>query len=206
MSSKELDKIKLVSQVVEEKLSAKDCSELLGITERHVYRLIRRYREDCELGLIHGLRGKASNRSYGIEHRREVIAIYRSRYSDYGPTPFSERLADKHGKNVNRETVRLWMRQAGIATSSRKKRPHRKKRERMSGFGEMVQFAPSENSRDAMRLMQRYAETYGCPRSIYTDMGSVYHSEQTVTDFTRGLRSWDAGRPLQSRLRPRAGK
>lgn len=219
MSSRELDKVKLISQVAEKKMSMEECSELLGITKRQGYRLLHRYRMEGEVGLIHKSRGRKSNHSCSLEHRREIIAIYRSRYSDYGPTLFSEKLYENHGIKHSRETLRLWMRLAGIMNSQRKKRPHRKRRERMSGLGEMVQFdgsihdwfegrgevccllvviddatsrvmlrfAASENSRDAMHLMRAYVEKNGCPRSIYTDRGSVYYAEQTVTDFTRSL-------------------
>jgi len=96
-------------------------------------------------GIIHKLRGKKSNRGYRGELKKEVIKIYKQQYFDYGPTLFSEELVKSYKISVNHETLRKWLRAESITTSMRKKRPHRKRRERRSSFGELLQFDGSHH-------------------------------------------------------------
>lgn len=140
MSSKEIDRLMLISQIEEEKISVLEASRLLGLSQRQIYRILKRVKTEGSKGIIHKLRGRKSNRGYPEELREKIIRIYRKQYSDYGPTLFSEMLEEYHNISLNRETVRSWLRQRSIATSLRKKRPHRRKRERRSCYGELLQF------------------------------------------------------------------
>lgn len=140
MSQKELDRVKILNHLAEDHLTISEAEELLSISNRQLYRLIAIHREKGDKGLIHKLRGKNSNRGYAETIKEKVISIYRSRYSDYGPTLFCEKLLEYHNLQLSHETVRLWLREAAITTGIRKKRPHRKRRERRSGYGELLQF------------------------------------------------------------------
>jgi len=140
MSVKEADRIKIISQVEKRAITIGEAAELLSLSERQLYRIIKKVKEEGSKGVIHKLRGKASNRGYPKKLRKKIIEIYRKQYWDYGPTLFSEMLVKHHSISINDETLRLWLRAEAITTSIRKKRPHRKKRERKSCFGEMVQF------------------------------------------------------------------
>lgn len=145
MSNKEADRLKIMGQIESKKLTVEEGSELLGISERQTYRIIKRIKEEGSKGIIHRLRGKKSNRGYPEKLRKEVIRIYRVQYSDYGPTLFSEEMLKSHGISVNHETIRKWLRSSAITTSIRKKRPHRRRRERRSCFGELLQFDGSHH-------------------------------------------------------------
>src|ERR1700724_2195007 len=54
------------------------------------------------------------NRCSPTALRAEVIGIIRERYSDFGPTLAAEKLAELHGIDLARETVRQWMLAAGL--------------------------------------------------------------------------------------------
>jgi transposase InsO family protein len=140
MSRKELDRVKILEQYKQGKLNIVEAGELLMISRRQLYRQVKRYEENGDKGVIHGLRGKESNRGYSKEVKRKILAIYRSQYNDYGATLFSEKLLEYHKYDINRETLRLWLKSEGINTGMRKGRKHRKKRQRRSGFGELLQF------------------------------------------------------------------
>ena len=140
MSQKEADRIKIISQVEGKILTVEEASEIMHISQRQVYRIIKRIRQSGSKEIIHKLRGKKSNRGYAQELRSKIVSIYRKEYPDYGPTLFSEMLVKYYNISVDHETLRKWLRQAAIITSMRKKRPHRKKRERRSCFGELLQF------------------------------------------------------------------
>lgn len=145
MSKKERKRIKVLEERIRGKLTVREASELLGISERQSYRLLSRYKSEGDRGIIHRLRGKASNRGYPEPVKKKVIEIYWKRYRDFGPTLFAEKLEEYEGIKINHETLRRWMRQNGIISSERKKRPHRKKRQRRKAIGEMLQFDGSHH-------------------------------------------------------------
>jgi len=140
MSKKEVDRLTILKQVDAKNLSVAEASEIMGISERQTYRILKRIREEGTKGIIHRLRGRKSNRGYPVELKRKIITLYRQGYSDYGPTLYSEKLIENHKISVDHETIRRWLRENAITTSIRRKRPHRKKRERRSCYGELLQF------------------------------------------------------------------
>jgi transposase InsO family protein len=140
MSQKEIDKLKILSQVETKKMTVYEGSEILGISERQIYRLLKRIKKEGTKGIIHKLRGKESNRGYRKELRKKVVEIYSKQYPDYGATLFSEMLVKYYNISLSHETVRRWLRSEAYTTGMRKKRPHRKRRERRSCFGELLQF------------------------------------------------------------------
>jgi len=145
MSLKEIDRIKVIQQYENKAINTEEAIDLLEISERQFYRLLKRKRTEGDKGLLHKLRGKKSNRGYTEKIKKEIIAIYRKQYWDYGPTLFSEELLKTKGYKINHETLRRWLRAEAITTSMRKKRPHRKKRERRSCYGELLQFDGSHH-------------------------------------------------------------
>jgi transposase len=145
MSTKEVDRLKIISQLEKKVLTLEEASELLGISGRQIYRIMKKLKQEGSKGIIHKLRGKQSNRGYPELLKKEVIEIYKRQYNDYGPTLFSEQLINSHGISVDHDTLRRWLRQEAITTTMRKKRAHRKKRERRSSFGALLQFDGSHH-------------------------------------------------------------
>src|SRR4030065_297855 len=145
MSQKEADRLKIISQIETKALTVLEGSELMGLSARQTYRVLKRIKEEGTKGIIHKLRGKKSNRGYRGKLKKEVVEIYKEKYWDYGPTLFSEELVKSHKISVDHETLRKWLRAEAITTSMRKKRPHRKKRERRSCFGALLQFDGSHH-------------------------------------------------------------
>jgi hypothetical protein len=103
-----------------------------------VRRLLLRLQEQGDRAVIHGLRGRPSNRKFAVSFEQKVLARIRQRYADFGPTLAAEHLA-KEGLPVSRETLRKWMTQAAFW---RPRRQRVKKiyvwRERRASFGELV--------------------------------------------------------------------
>jgi hypothetical protein len=145
MSQREIDRLHIIKKIEAKELKVEQGAELIGISERQTYRVLKKVKEEGSKGIIHKLRGKSSNRGYPKELKNNIISIYRSSYSDYGPTLFSEELVKNHKISLDHETIRRWLREKAITTSIRKKRPHRKKRERRSCFGELLQFDGSHH-------------------------------------------------------------
>src|SRR3990172_1798231 len=140
LSKKEIDRLTILAQIEDNKISVLEASDILELSQRQIYRILKRIKAEGSKGIIHKLRGRKSNRGYSEGLKEKVIGIYRKQYSDYGPTLYSEMLTEYHNISLNRETVRQWLRQNSITTQIRKKRPHRRKRERRSCYGELLQF------------------------------------------------------------------
>jgi len=145
MSKKEIDRLMIITQIEGNKITVLEAADILGLSQRQIYRILKRIRAEGTIGIVHKLRGKRSNRGYPKELKEKMIVIYRKQYSDYGPTLYSEMLTEYHNISLNRETVRNWLRENAITTSIRKKRPHRRKRERRSCYGELLQFDGSHH-------------------------------------------------------------
>jgi transposase len=140
MSQTERDRLKLVGQIHNRQITVGEASRMLSLSERQLYRILRRYRTEGDRGVIHRLRGRPSNRGYPDRIRTEVRNLYWSQYRDYGPTLFGEALLQYHNVCVDHETVRRWLMAAGGTNVQRRKRPHRRKRQRRACVGELVQF------------------------------------------------------------------
>jgi hypothetical protein len=74
-----------------------------------------------------------------------MIQLYRTTYADFGPTLFTEKLEERDGISISRETARTWLTDAGLWKIHRKRKEHRQWRERKDRFGEMVQMDGSHH-------------------------------------------------------------
>src|SRR5258707_1194890 len=88
-------------------------AQLTGML-RQTYRLLGRYRDGGALAIANQRRGRRSNNRLPDVVRDHAIALVRERYADFGPTFAAEKLAERHDLKVSRETLRNWMRQAGL--------------------------------------------------------------------------------------------
>jgi len=139
LSSKELSRVEVMGRVKAGNLRLGEASELLELSYRQAKRIWARYRVGGGKALQHGNCGRRSNRAYAIKLRAAVLEQVKARYADFGPTLASEHLARDDGLEVQAETLRRWMRQAGLWPRQRRRKPYRQRRERKAHFGELVQ-------------------------------------------------------------------
>lgn len=145
MSRKERHRLELMGRVKRGELKLSKAAELLGLSYRQAKRVYARYSELGDSGLVHRLRGRASNRRSGKERREQVIFLCREKYADFGPTLASEYLASEDDQKVSVTTLRRWMVEAGLWSGRRHRSEHRRWRARKECFGEMVQMDGSEH-------------------------------------------------------------
>lgn len=146
MSQKEFHRLEAVQKVRDGRLSVSNAAKLLSISRSHMHRLLQAYDCDGTDGLVSKKRGRPSNRRYPESFRTGVLDIVREHYHDFGPTLACEKLADRHQIGISKETLRLWMSEAGLWTSrqERRKRLHQP-RNRRECFGELVQIDGSHH-------------------------------------------------------------
>src|SRR5580658_5184029 len=147
MTQAERDRLVALKKAKKKLITQKQAAEELGITERHVRRLLRGLKKRGDKAVVHALRGLPSNRKIGADTKQEAVTILsKPVYLGFKPTLASEYLAKKHAIEVSRETVRQWMIEAGLwrARKQRVEKVH-EWRPRRSRFGELVQWDTSDH-------------------------------------------------------------
>ena len=147
MTQAERDRLVALKKAKKKLITQKQAAEELGITERHVRRLLRELKRRGDKVVAHGLRGLPSNRKLSADTEREAVVILsQAVYRGFGPTLAAEYLAKKHKIDVSRETVRQWMIGAKLWKA---RKQHIEKvhgwRPRRSRFGELVQWDTSDH-------------------------------------------------------------
>lgn len=141
MTQQELSRIKVIQMADEKRITQKEGANRIGVSSRHFRRLLARYREEGDLGLISGHRGKPSNNRMTADKQQQIIDfICDPLYEGFGPTLMTEKLFERADIVVSKETVRQLM------IVEKKYQPRRKKdpgvhqlRERRARRGELVQ-------------------------------------------------------------------
>lgn len=141
MSKKELSRLKVIHKVIEKRLKQKEAAAILSLTTRQIRNIIAAVKNYGDISIIHGNRGRPSNRKYSDEFRDKTISIVADKYEDFGPTLASEKLEELDNIRVSRETLRNWMIQEEIWLPKRKRQRDDDFtwRKRKDCFGEMVQ-------------------------------------------------------------------
>ncbi|QNT25541.1 ISNCY family transposase [Ralstonia solanacearum] len=147
MSMREVDRMKVIQAVADGHLARWRAAERLGISARHVRRLVLRLQEDGPSGLVSRKRGRPSNRQLppGLESR--IRGLIRDSYADFGPTLAAEKLRERHGIEISKACVRRIMIDAGFWVP-RKLRPPKvhQPRNRRACLGELVQIDGSDHA------------------------------------------------------------
>jgi hypothetical protein len=137
--------LEIFSRVKRGEITLAKGAELAELSYRQAKRAYARYRDEGDQGLVHRLRGRASNRGSDLGLRERVLEFYRERYADFGPTLAAEYLASEHQIVLGVETLREWLIAAGLWQAKRKRGKHRRWRPRKEHAGELVQMDGSEH-------------------------------------------------------------
>lgn len=101
----EVNRLKIIQDVVDQRLTTLMAAQRLGISDRQCRRLLSRYRESGPLGMANRRRGKPSNNQLPDGFAQYALSIIRERYTDFGPTLACEKLAELHDVHLSKETV-----------------------------------------------------------------------------------------------------
>src|SRR5437870_12023554 len=80
----ELDRLQVMSQLAERRLTRRRAAALLGLSERQIRRLYRAFRRAGAAGLASRRRGRPSNRRLPDATRDRALALILRRYADFG--------------------------------------------------------------------------------------------------------------------------
>jgi len=120
-------------------------AELSGLSVRQGRRVWKRFKELGDSGLVHALRGRSSNRRLSEDLRERIVKRHQERYADFGPTLACEKLAEEDELAVSPDTLVSLLKERGLWERRRRRGRHRKRRERRSCFGSMIQMDGSHH-------------------------------------------------------------
>jgi|SRR5579863_7275176 len=147
MTQKDRDRLVVLKKAEKKLITQRQAAEELGVTERHVRRMLVKLKKAGDRSIVHGLRGRPSNRKLSPELREQAVRILSQEvYHGFGPTLASEYLTHKHKLRIGREALRQWMIQAGLWRGRKQKvEAVHQWRPRKASRGEMVQWDTSEH-------------------------------------------------------------
>jgi transposase len=147
MSQEERDWLDWLKRARDGKMTQREAAQRMGVSERWVRKLLGRMKTEGDAVVVHGLRGRASNRQLAVKTQKQALVVLREPdWHDFGPTFAAQQLAKRHQIQVGKETLRRWMIQAGMwQPGSRKIQEVHGWRPRRSGFGELVQWDTSDH-------------------------------------------------------------
>src|ERR1700687_1061773 len=115
MSQEERDWLDWLKRARDGNISQREAAQKMDISDRWVRTLLLRMKQQGDAVVVHGLRGRPSNRKIPAKAQEEVLAILRQPdWHDFGPTFAAEQLIKRHQIQVGKETLRKWMIAAGM--------------------------------------------------------------------------------------------
>lgn len=145
MSKRDIRKLEVGRRILAGELEQRRGAEILNLSVRQMRRIVARISAREEFGVIHELRGRPAHNRIPAKIRLKALQAYEEEYSGYGPTLATEKLEQRNGIRVSRETMRSWLIEAGIPYRQRRRKKHREWRERKACFGEMIQMDGSRH-------------------------------------------------------------
>src|SRR5487761_204299 len=139
LSQKELQRVAVISSCVKGDLACARAASLLNLTPRHVKRLKSRLRQGGEAALAHASRGRPSHRRLPQRVRDRIVQLARTTYAGFNDHHLCEKLVEKEGFSLGRETLRRLLRSSGIGSPRKRRAPtHRQRRLPRAREGEML--------------------------------------------------------------------
>ena len=192
MSKRELNRIDILARLERGRLTPAAAAELLRVSERQVYRLQRRFRDDGPSGIADRRRGRLSSNRLSDALREHAVSSVRQHYADFGPTLVAEKLEERHALRISRETLRTWMIQIDGCE-------HRWFEDRGPPCTLLVfvndttsrlmtlGFVPSESAFAYFEMLRRYLDTHGKPVAFYSDKHSIFRVSKAEASSGDGM-------------------
>ena len=147
MTQADRDRLVTLKKTKKKLITQREAAEELRLSVRQVKRLVSALKKRGDRAVVHGLRGRPSNRKIEESIQREAVKILSAPvYEGFGPTLAAEYLGQKHGVKASKETVRQWM-MSGKLWRGKKQKVNQVHtwRPRRSRLGELVQWDTSDH-------------------------------------------------------------
>ena len=120
----------VILRAIDGRLKWYEAAQILGISDRQMRRWKIRYERYGYDGLFDKRKRLPSEKRVPQQRVREVLTLYRERYSDFNVLHFHEKLVHCHGIELSYSFVKTVLQEAGLVAKSPRKGPHRRSRPR----------------------------------------------------------------------------
>lgn len=120
-------------------------AHIARISPRHLRRLYARYRRLGFDGLYDRRQGRPSAKRVPWAVVEQVLSLYREKYFDFSVRHFHEKLGLEHGIHYSYTCIKLLLQGAGLVVKTRKRGPHRRRRERRPMAGMLLHIDASSH-------------------------------------------------------------
>jgi transposase len=140
LTEKEQTRLQVVTGVVGREWTVVEAAQVLGMSERHLWRMLAGYKARGAAAIAHGNRGRIPRNATPRELRAQIVALVRDRYGGINHTHLTELLEEREDISLSRSTVRRILTDAGLPSRGhRQPRQHRCRRQRMPQDGMLLQ-------------------------------------------------------------------
>ena len=140
LNRKEQNRVIVLNQIGQKRLTVDKAAMLMEVTPRHVWRLLAVYRREGTAAIAHGNRGRKPVNIIEEGLRQQVVELARDKYYGFNQQHFTEKLGAKEGISLSRSTVRRILLTRSISSPQKRRAPkHRSRRERYPQEGLLLQ-------------------------------------------------------------------
>jgi transposase len=133
-------RLKVLNIALKGECKVAEAAILMGVSERHAWRLLAAYRKEGAAALVHGNRGRKPYNTLSEEVKGKVLELAQGMYAGFNHCHFTEKLEGPEGIHLSRSTVRRILMAKGLRSPIRRRPPkHRSRRERRSQEGMLLQ-------------------------------------------------------------------
>lgn len=146
MSERDIDRLRVIRNVLDQKLTQVEAASLLDLSDRQVRRLCAAVRSRGNRAILHGLKGHPSNNQLDAELLgRALSAIHDPRWEGFTAVFAQQKLESFYDVILSDTTVRKLMTMTDLHQPRRRGAKHRSWRERRACVGHLVQLDGSEH-------------------------------------------------------------
>ena len=95
MSQKEQARLKVLNGVLERRMNVEEAARVLGLSERHTWRILAAYQKEGAAALAHGNRGRRPANAIPASMRKQVIDLAKTTYQGFNHSHMTEALAEE---------------------------------------------------------------------------------------------------------------
>jgi len=140
LSQQQLQRVKVIENAVQGRMTVGEAAELLHLSRRQVQRIKSRYRPGEPTWVYHRNQGRQPSNALPARVRRRVVDLAKGKYAGFNDSHLQEKLVEQEGLRLSRQSVRRILRAAGRASPQRRRpRKYRARRERRPQRGMMLQ-------------------------------------------------------------------
>jgi transposase len=147
MTQREQARLQILNGVLSGRSTLAEAAAMLGVSERHGWRLLARYRAEGAAALAHGNRGRAPAHRLAEAVRERVRELAATTYASVNHSHLAELLAEREDLPLSRSSVRRILAAAGLRSPRRRRPPkHRSRRDRAAQEGMLLQVDGSRHA------------------------------------------------------------